>query len=124
MPDNQFDAIQNDATGGAGEGEPALSTGDIQNYSEGIMSGYSNFVTDVGDIPVTATSRANGVFTTEYDVFQYLATGGLVGWEEVSPGEWEARPIGWAYVLRTQPNENDPDQIFYEVWIDEDTNPA
>jgi len=119
MPD-QFDNIQGNATGGAGEGEPALPVGDIQDYMEGAIASFANFVTSPDDIPETATGRPNGIFTSDFDIAQYLSEGGLVGWEMTSPDVWEMRPIGWVYVL--QVIDEDTGEVEYQVWIDEDTN--
>jgi len=116
---DQFETIQDNATGGAGEGEPALPVGDIQDYVEASIGTFANFVTDVEDIPETATGRQNGVFSNDFDCMEYLRDGGLVGWEQVSPGEWELRPIGWVYVLRVV--DPDTSEVEYEVWIDEET---
>jgi len=119
MPD-QFTNIQGNATGGAGEGEPALPVGDIQDYVELAISGFANFVTSLDDIPQTATGRPNGIFSNDYDLAEYLHRGGLIGWEMTTPDVWVMRPIGWVYVLRVI----DPDtgEVEYQTWIDEDTN--
>ena len=117
-----YDEVQDNATGGAGEGEPALPVGGIELYVDSKIDSFANFVTDPGDIPTTATGRANGVFFDTFSLLRYLENGGLVGYVNVDPvsGIGEPVPIGWVYVLK----KVDPTtgEIQYEVWIDEETD--
>lgn len=119
---DQYENIQMNATEGAGEGEPASSVPEIEAYVDARIAGFVNLVTDIEEIPVSATSRANGIFYDDYSLLQYLQEGGLVGYIENPPGsgEYDPVPIGWVYVYKNV--DDDTGEVQYEVWIDEDTD--
>lgn len=119
---DQFTNIQMDATEGAGEGEPASSVSAIEAYVDTQIASFVNLVEDTSEIPVSATSRANGIFYDDYALLQYLQEGGLVGYIQNPPGsgEYDPVPIGWVYVYKNV--DANTGEVSYEVWIDEDTN--
>lgn len=113
---DQFQNIQDWATGDAGEGEPALPVSDIRANVEADIAALGTMAFSLDDIPDSATARPNGVFLSYDDLYQYLENGGLV-FLNPDTGKPTPNPIVhiFAYV------DNDDFGIEYEVWIDENS---
>lgn len=108
------DHVLNWATGGAGEGEPALSSADIQANIEGDIALLGSLVFDFDDIPAGASERPNGTFSSYDDLYQYLENGGLV---IINPDTGEPTPNPLVVIYAHYNDEYDSYE--YETWIDE-----
>lgn len=114
MPD-QFDDIQDWATVGGGEGDPAQSHDEIEAYVDTFFAQLGTLTEDSGDIPGSATSRPRGAFSDFNDMVAYLDSGGLTIYD--GSGNLVPNPI--IFILKSTPPGFDTS--IYEVWIDEDT---
>lgn len=104
--------IRRTATKGGG----GLATeAEIQAKIQEDMESLGNVVTDIGDIPGTASARANGVFTDAESAMEYLETGGLVA--STDTGDYE--PMSFVYLY--QRFDAVLDCLVWEVYIDQDT---
>lgn len=110
------DNVQGWATGGGGEGDPALSSSDIQQNMNDVVSQFGQFTQYFGDIPDTASVRPNGVFFDPDDLMEYLQSGGLL-FLNPDTGEPTPNPIVWIY----QNVDPDTGEIEYEVYIDDES---
>lgn len=106
-------SMQDWVTGGAGEGEPALSVTQIREAIDDRVASYAAFFTDAADLPATATSRANGVFYDPLDMEEYLEGGALLIRD--GDGDFVVNPL----VCVVSRYDADFDDWIYEVWIDE-----
>lgn len=96
---------------------------DREIYRDNIRSDFQSLgivLDDVGDIPASATVRQSaGFFDDPMALLQWMLDGpgqGLVSFDEDN----NPVPIGWLYLLESY--DEDLDQWFYEVWIDQDSN--
>lgn len=71
--------IQRRATIGGGEGDPAASTSDIQDYTENELSDYATVVGSEAGLSPESEARANqGPFFDIDDVLQWMEIGSLL----------------------------------------------
>ncbi len=75
----------------------------------------ANVVTDVGDLPSTATIRPAGSFTDAESARQYLETGGLL----TSDGAGNTEPLSFVWVL--EEFDDILNQTVWTVYIDQET---
>jgi len=74
-----YDEIQSWATGGGGEGDPALSSSQINDYLDGLIGQFATLHDDTTTLPEYAEERPNqGPFTTLQDLVQYFGSGNLL----------------------------------------------
>lgn len=104
--------IRRTATRGGGG---LASEAQIQANIQADMASLGNVVTDLIDIPGTASARANGVFTETEAMMDYLETGGLVA--STDTGDYE--PMSFVYLY--QRFDDVLNCLVWEVYIDEDT---
>lgn len=114
MP-TQFDNFQDWVTGGGGEGDPALSTGDIEINMDDDIAMLGTVHTSLDNMPATASARPNGTFYDYDDLKRYLEDGGLVIVDDVEG--IIPNPIVHIYKYFN----DDYQQIEYEVYIDDQT---
>ena len=114
MPD-QYNDIQDWATEGGGEGDPASSASSIQNYVESFISDLGTLHNDTSTLPTTSSERANGTFYDLNDLIRYLDGGGLIFRDE--DGEFVPNPI--IHIVRTE--DEFYDKVLYTVWIDDNS---
>lgn len=116
MPDNIQDWMDW-ATGitGADAPDPILTQAEIEAIVDGVVATYGNYHTDPSTLPESATSRPRGIFTDPHDLLNYLADGGLVGFDEFD----QPMPLPIVNILKTI--AEDSGNIEYEVWIDENS---
>lgn len=110
------DSVQNWATGGGGEGDPSLSSDDIQQNMDNTVSLFGNFTEFQGDIPSSASGRPNGVFFDPDDLMEYLQSGGLL-FLNPDTGEPTPNPIVWIY----KDTDADTGEVEYQVFIDDES---
>ena len=91
------------------------SEAQIQAKIEEDMATLGNIVTDLEDLPPTATSRANGVFTDAQSAMEYLDEGGLVAIDDM--GEYV--PMSWVHFF--QYFDEGIGTMVWEVWIEKDS---
>ena len=105
------------ATGitGADAPDPILTQAEIEQIVDDVVATYGTFHTDTSTLPETATSRPRGIFTDPHDLLNYLADGGLVGFDEFDA----PMPLPIVHIVKTI--ADDRNNIEYEVWIDDDT---
>lgn len=115
MP-NQYDDIQEWATEGGGEGDPASSASEIQTYVESDFANLGTLHDDDTTLPGTATGRPNGIFADYHDVLDYLESGGLV---ILDPDTGDPIPNPIVHIVKRESEYHD--WIDYEVWIDEES---
>jgi hypothetical protein len=112
---DQYDDIQEWATLGGGEGDPAASSADIQGYIGGVLSDLGNIHADVSTVPVTSSERANGVFFDVNDLIRYLDGGALVYRD--GDGNFIPNPI--VHIVKSVDEFSDNE--LYTVWIDDES---
>ena len=112
---DQFRDIQDWATTGGGEGDPAQSEPEIETYVDTFFDQLGTLTDNPADIPGSATARPRGAFTDYNDMFNYLQSGGLTAFS--GGGGLIPNPI--VYILKQDAPGSD--KIIYEVWIDDET---
>lgn len=108
--DDRAQNIQDTATGGAGEGEPALSVAEIRAALADQFGALAELTT-VESLPPDTSIRANGYFDDPEALEDYLVQGGLLAYDV------DGNPVklGLAYVVEAY----DPvdDTYYYQVYI-------
>lgn len=92
--------------------------GDILSIEAAVSASFAELgtvTTDVEDIPISASVRANGVFTDADDMGTYLENGGLVVTDEFGNRE----PMSFIWVHKYY--DDVLLQNVYQVYIDENT---
>ncbi len=112
---SQFNNIQDWASGDLGEGAPTLPIQDIQDNVEADISQLGQFHTDISDLPLTASGRANGIFASYDDLLEYLEGGGLVLRNE------NLEPVPNPIIHIVRQNNEYSDGVLYYVYIDEES---
>jgi hypothetical protein len=100
---------------GADAPDPILTQPEIEAIVDGVVATFGNFHTDPSELPASATSRPRGIFSDPNDLLNYLADGGLVGFDEFD----QPLPLPIVHILKTI--ADDSTNIEYEVWIDEES---
>lgn len=108
--DERSEHIQSMATGGAGEGEPALSVSEIRAALVAEIGQMSEIVT-IDNLPTDASIRANGFFDDPLALEEYLVNGGLLAYDE----DGNRVKLGLVYVVEVV----DPvdETVYYQVYI-------
>ena len=109
--DDRSETVQSQATGGAGEGEPALSVAEIRAELDAEFGNLGEIV-EPGDLPTDASIRANGMFDDPAALEDWLVNGGLIGYD----AEGNIVKLGLCYLTL----EQDPIDLYgwyYQVWI-------
>ena len=115
-PNFEADA-QNWVTGGAGEGEPALSLSDIRANIEAEMSLIGNVVYSESELPETARERPVE-FLYPGEIIEYLAKGSLMIWDNSQPKGYQPNPL---INIQVWLDPDDPTYQIYSLWIDDET---
>lgn len=116
MPDEaQSQNVQDWATGGAGEGQPALSVSNIQTEFDDLISSFANLTSDIGDVPTSARERYKD-FLDPSDLTEYLQEGALLHSASNAPNDYNVNQILWVQKTIPFPGEDD---IVYRLWIDD-----
>ena len=109
--DDRSSDIQSQATGGAGEGQPALSVSEIRAAIDAEFGTLGEVVTP-SELPADASIRANGMFDDPAALEDWLVNGGLLAYDV------NGNPVklGLCYLTLEQ-DPIDQDEYYYQVWI-------
>lgn len=108
--DKRSQWVQSEATGGAGEGEPALSVAAIRAEIDAEFAEMGEVVLEA-NLPTDASIRANGFFDDPLALEEYLVNGGLLAYD----GDGNRVKLGLVYIVETVDIVDE--STYYQVYI-------